>query len=65
MDAAKALALGADAVSISRPLLPAAIQSAGAVTDWLGRFVEELAICLHGSGADDIAALRRIGLDAA
>jgi isopentenyl-diphosphate Delta-isomerase len=63
MDAAKALALGADAVSISRPLLPAAIQSAGAVADWLGRFIEELAICLHGSGATDIEALRRIGLD--
>ncbi len=63
MDAAKALALGADAVSISRPLLPAAIQSVAAVTDWLGRFIEELTICLHGCGAVDLAALRRTGLD--
>lgn len=63
MDAAKALALGADAVSISRPLLPAAIQSAGAVTDWLGRFIEELTICLHCCGAGDLATLKASELD--
>ncbi|MET0700508.1 MAG: alpha-hydroxy-acid oxidizing protein, partial [Mycobacterium sp.] len=63
MDAAKALILGAEAVSISRPLLPAAIQSADAVTDWLGRFIEELTICLHGCGAADLAALRATGLE--
>jgi isopentenyl-diphosphate Delta-isomerase len=61
MDAAKALALGADAVAISRPLLAPAIQSAGAVTEWLGRFIDELRVCLHGSGAADLAALRRTG----
>ncbi|CAN5154684.1 type 2 isopentenyl-diphosphate Delta-isomerase [soil metagenome] len=63
MDAAKAIALGADAVSISRPLLPAAIQSASAVTDWLGGFIEELTICLHGCGATDLTGLRTAGLD--
>jgi isopentenyl-diphosphate delta-isomerase len=63
MDAAKALVLGAEAVSISRPLLPAAIESADAVADWLGRFIEELTICLHGCGAADLAALRATGLE--
>lgn len=62
MDAAKALALGATAVAIARPLLAPAVQSADAVADWLGRFIEELRICLHGSGAADLAALRKIGV---
>jgi isopentenyl-diphosphate delta-isomerase len=62
MDAAKALALGADAVAVARPLLAAAIESAGAVYDWLQRFIDELRICLHGCGASDVAALRNIGL---
>lgn len=64
MDAAKAIALGADAVAIARPLLPAAIESVGAVTDWLGRFIEELTICLHGCGAHDLTELRAAGVDA-
>jgi isopentenyl-diphosphate Delta-isomerase len=62
MDAAKALALGADVVAIARPLLAAAIESADAVLGLLEHFVEEMRICLHGSGAADIAALRRIGV---
>ena len=40
MDAAKALALGADVVSVARPLLAPAIESTAAVTDWLQRFNE-------------------------
>jgi isopentenyl-diphosphate Delta-isomerase len=62
MDAAKALALGADVVAVARPLLPAAIESAAAVVDWLQRFIEELRICLHGSGAPDLLALRQVGV---
>ena len=62
MDAAKALALGADAVAIARPLLAPAVQSADAVADWLGRFIEELRICLHGCGAADLAGLRSVGV---
>jgi isopentenyl-diphosphate delta-isomerase len=62
MDAAKALALGADVVAIARPLLAAAIESADAVADWLERFIEELRICLHGAGAADLRALRAIGV---
>jgi isopentenyl-diphosphate Delta-isomerase len=62
MDAAKALALGADAVAVARPLLAPAIESPAAVVDWLDRFIEELLICLHGCGAADLAGLRRRGV---
>jgi len=62
MDAAKAVALGADAVAVARPLLAPAIASATAAHDWLARFIEELRICLHGCGAADLAALRQIEL---
>lgn len=63
MDAAKAIALGADVVAIARPLLAAAVESSGAVVDWLQQFVDELRICLHGCGARDIAALRESTLE--
>jgi isopentenyl-diphosphate Delta-isomerase len=62
MDAAKALALGADVVAIARPLLAAAIESAEAVIDWLQRFIDELRICLHGAGAADLRDLHDIGV---
>ncbi len=61
MDAAKALALGADVVAIARPLLSAALESAAAATDWLQRFIDELRICLHGCGAADLRALHELG----
>ncbi|BBY35930.1 isopentenyl-diphosphate delta-isomerase [Mycobacterium mantenii] len=62
MDAAKALALGADVVAVARPLLPAAIESTAAVVDWLQPFIDELRVCLHGCGAANLAGLRDIGL---
>ena len=62
MGAAKALALGADVVGIARPSLAVAIESTEAVVDWLQRLIDELRICLHGSGAADLLALRHIGL---
>jgi isopentenyl-diphosphate delta-isomerase len=62
MDAAKALALGADVVSVARPLLAPAIESTAAVVDWLQRFIDELLICLHGSGAANLAELRESGV---
>ncbi|MDT5224933.1 MAG: isopentenyl-diphosphate Delta-isomerase [Mycobacterium sp.] len=61
MDAAKALALGADVVAVARPLLSAAIESAEAATAWLQSFIDELRICLHGCGTADLAALRKLG----
>jgi isopentenyl-diphosphate delta-isomerase len=63
MDAAKALAMGADVVALARPLLAPAIESAAAVADVLGGFIEELRVCLHGCGAADLAELRRIGVN--
>ncbi|MCW2690050.1 MAG: isopentenyl-diphosphate delta-isomerase [Mycobacterium sp.] len=62
MDAAKALAMGADVVAVARPLLGPAIESADAALEWLARFIEELRICLHGCGATDLGALRRAGV---
>lgn len=62
MDAAKAIALGADVVSLARPLLAPAIESPAAVADWLQRFIDELMICLHGSGAANLAELREGGV---
>lgn len=64
MDAAKALALGADVVSVARPLLAPAIKSPAAVADWLQRFIDELLICLHGCGAANLAELRECGVTA-
>lgn len=61
MDAAKALALGADVVAVARPLLAPAIASAEAASEWLERFIEELEICLHGCGATDLDTLRSVG----
>lgn len=60
MDAAKAIALGAQVVAIARPLLEAAIESTDAVAQWLQRFLDELRICLHGCGAPDMATLQGI-----
>lgn len=62
MDAAKALAMGAEVVAIARPLLAAAIKSVAAVVDWLQEFIDELLVCLHGCGAADLAALRARGV---
>ena len=61
-DAAKALAMGADVVAMARPLLAPAIESAAAVEDMLAGVIEELRVCLHGCGATDLDALRRVGV---
>ena len=62
MDAAKALAMGADVVALARPLLAPAIESPAAALDVLEGFVEELRVCLHGCGVADLAGLRRLGV---
>lgn len=63
MDAAKALAMGADVVAMARPLLAPAIESTDAVVDALGGFIEELRVCLHGCGAANLEKLRSVGVN--
>lgn len=58
MDAAKAIALGADVVAVARPLLAPAIAGPEVALEWLQRLIDELRICLHGCGASDLAGLR-------
>lgn len=62
VDAAKALALGAQVVAVARPLLEPALESAEAVVTWLSRFIWELRVAMHGCGACNLAALRCLGL---
>ncbi len=63
MDAAKALAMGADVVAMARPLLAPAIESTDAVVDVLGGIIEELRVCLHGCGAANLEKLRSVGVN--
>jgi isopentenyl-diphosphate delta-isomerase len=47
---------------VARPLLAPAIESKTAVVDWLGEFLDELRICMHGCGTTDVPSLRRATL---
>jgi isopentenyl-diphosphate delta-isomerase len=59
LEAAKAIALGATAVGIGRPLAQAALQGSGAVERWLERFLGELRLAMFLSGSATVADLRR------
>jgi isopentenyl-diphosphate delta-isomerase len=58
LDAAKALALGADAVGVARPLLLAAFEGDDAVDAWIGRFLSEIATVLMLTGCERPRELR-------
>lgn len=58
LDAAKALALGATAVGVARPLLVAAAEGAAAVDAWIEQFREELRAVLMLTGCTRPADLR-------
>ena len=59
LDAAKALALGADLVGLARPLLERALLSEAATSAWLANFVDELRTAMFLVGAATPADLRR------
>ena len=60
LDVAKAIASGADLVAVALPLLEPATRSVDAVEAVLRRYVADLRVAMHGAGAPDLAALRRI-----
>lgn len=61
VDAAKALALGADLAGFGRNLLGPAVESEEALDQALARAELELRTAMFGIGASDLAALRRTG----
>jgi len=58
IDAAKAIALGADAVGMAAPFLKAAAISAEAVTQAVAEIIEELRIAMFCIGAADLRQLK-------
>lgn len=62
LDAAKAIALGADAFSLAQPLLKAALESPEAVIAELEIFILELKIAMFCCGARNLSELRQVGV---
>jgi isopentenyl-diphosphate delta-isomerase len=60
LDAARALALGADLVSAARPFLEAALAGQAALDEWTAAFLEELRTALFLTGSADLAAFKRL-----
>jgi isopentenyl-diphosphate delta-isomerase len=59
LDAAKALALGAELVGVARPLLNAALEGEAAVEAWIEQFLVELRTVLFLTGSRTTVELRR------
>jgi len=62
LDAAKAIALGADLVGMAHPFLAPALESAERVADRVRRLQHELRICMFCLGVKTVAELRRAEL---
>jgi len=60
LDAAKALALGASAVGVARPLLTAALEGDEAVDAWIAQFLDELRVAAFLTGCTSINELRSV-----
>jgi isopentenyl-diphosphate delta-isomerase len=60
IDAAKAIALGADLVGLAYPFLRAAVESAEAVERLAARVVRELKIAMFCLGARTVSDLQRV-----
>ena len=58
LDAAKCIALGADAAALAAPLLRAAVQGETGIADELRRIITELRVAMFCIGAASIAELR-------
>jgi isopentenyl-diphosphate delta-isomerase len=59
LDAAKAIALGADLAGMAYPFLEAATESAERVVERVDRIVHELRVAMFCAGARTLADLRR------
>lgn len=62
LDAARALALGAQVVAVARPLLEPALESAEAAEAWLAGFLQELRVALFVGGYSSVEAARGAAL---
>jgi isopentenyl-diphosphate delta-isomerase len=60
LDAARALALGADLVSAARPFLETALAGEAALAEWTAAFLDELRTALFLTGSADLAAFKRL-----
>jgi isopentenyl-diphosphate delta-isomerase len=58
LDAARALALGAQVVAVARPLLEPALDGADAAEAWLAQFIQELRVALFVGGFGSVGAVR-------
>ncbi|MGM5488696.1 MAG: type 2 isopentenyl-diphosphate Delta-isomerase [Nanobdellota archaeon] len=63
MDAAKAIALGADMVGLALPLLDPATKDHSEVVQFLENIIKELRITLFCTGAQDLDELRQVKLN--